>query len=130
MARVVTFDNTNPLRELLLFAPGIDRVRSKLDGKRSTLTTVAKSTKSVEEGGEDEDHRQTGQQQKKQKKVKKTTGKKPTNVTSKKRKRAPKRKTAQERALLQQRASREGFAPMDSVAVFTGGRKLKEKSTV
>ena len=26
--------------------------------------------------------------------------------------------------------SREGFAPMDSVAVFTGGRKLKEKSTV
>ena len=51
MARVVTFDNTNPLRELLLFAPGIDRVRSKLDGKRSTLTTVAKSTKSVEEGG-------------------------------------------------------------------------------
>jgi len=34
------------------------------------------------------------------------------------------------RALLQQRASREGYAPMDSVAVFTGGRKLKDKSTV
>lgn len=96
MSRVVTFDNKNPLRELIVFAPGIDGVRSKLDGKRSTLTTVAKSTKSAEEGGEDENDWKTGQQQKKQKKVKKTTGKKPTKATSKKRKKADKQKTAQQ----------------------------------